>query len=191
MSQFSNRYHGVLCFSAVLVWICGLLFCLVPCYGQIVTASLGGMVTDPAGSVVPRGRRYRNQYTNGIVTKATSDSAGFYLFSSLSPANYTITWKSRDFSATVISGITLEVNQQARVDAKLKVGAVTTTVQVSGAAPMVQRIPPASAQSLPAERWLIFPSTFVGFQPWRFWLRVLFLTMVDFLPGISGRRSVR
>jgi hypothetical protein len=138
MSQVSHRHRFTSWPSVLLVWTWAFLFCLVPCYGQIVTASLGGIVTDPAGSVVPGAAVTATNTQTGIVTKATSDSAGFYLFPSLSPANYTITVEKPGFSATVISGITLQVNQQARVDAKLKVGAVTTTVQVSGAAPMVQ-----------------------------------------------------
>ena len=38
----------------------------------------------------------------------------------------------------MISGITLLVDQKARVDAQLQVGGVTTTVEVSGAAPLVE-----------------------------------------------------
>ena len=53
------------------------------------------------------------------------------------PGAYTLTVEKTGFKSTVISGITLLVNQQAQVDAQLQVGQVTTSVEVNGAAPLV------------------------------------------------------
>jgi hypothetical protein len=51
---------------------------------------------------------------------------------------YSLVVEMKGFKRTLISGIVLTVTQQARVDAQLQVGSVTTQVQVSGAAPLVE-----------------------------------------------------
>src|SRR5204862_397279 len=109
-----------------------------PSYGQIVTASLSGSVTDPAGAVIPETRVTVTNTHTGISARTVSDSSGNYIFPALSPGDYTISVEKSGFKSTVISGITLLVNQQVRVDARLQVGALATTVEVSGAAPLVQ-----------------------------------------------------
>ncbi|MGA3167180.1 MAG: carboxypeptidase-like regulatory domain-containing protein [Terriglobia bacterium] len=110
---------------------------LAPCYGQIVNASLNGTVTDISGAIVPEAIVTAMEVNTGVGTQATTDSNGAYLFPSLKPASYSLRVEKTGFKATVISGITLQVAQTANVDAVLQVGAVATTVQVKGAAPMV------------------------------------------------------
>jgi hypothetical protein len=108
------------------------------CYGQLVNASLYGSVTDPTGLAVPNASVTAVETSTGIATKTTSDTAGNYVLPSLAPGNYTITVELSHFKSTVISGITLLVDQKARVDARLEVGAVNTLVEVKGAAPLVE-----------------------------------------------------
>jgi hypothetical protein len=74
----------------------------------------------------------------GFETTTKSDASGGYLISSLSPGTYDITTKKEGFRASVISGLTLEVNQQVRLDVKLEVGSLSTAVQVTGSTPLVQ-----------------------------------------------------
>ncbi len=108
------------------------------CYGQLVNASLYGTISDPTGLGVPdAGVTVKNAGT-GISGKAVTDAAGDYSFPSLAPGTYTLTVEKSGFKSTVLSGITLLVNQQARVDAKLEVGDLTTEVRVTGEAPMVE-----------------------------------------------------
>jgi hypothetical protein len=67
-----------------------------------------------------------------------SDPAGNYEFPDLPPATYNLTVEKNGFETLQISSITLLVQQTARVDAQLRVGQVTTSVQVTGAAPIVE-----------------------------------------------------
>jgi hypothetical protein len=108
-----------------------------PGYTQIVNASLYGNVIDPTGAAIPGATITARNIATGIETKTASDAAGNYILPSLPPATYSITLEQKGFKATVISGVTLLVDQKARLDAQLQVGGVTTSVQVSGAAPLV------------------------------------------------------
>jgi len=117
----------------------GLSFLLVlpACYGQTVSATLRGTVTDSTGAVVPEAVITATNVATGLGTKSTSDASGDYIFPSLVPSTYNLNVEKTGFKSTVISGITLQVDQKARVDIMLQVGQVSTMVQVRGAAPLV------------------------------------------------------
>lgn len=105
---------------------------------QIVNASLYGSITDPSGAAVPGATITAANVATGVAIKTEADAAGNYGLQSLPPATYTITVEKAGFKTTVISAVTLLVDQKARVDAQLQVGRVNATVEVSGAAPLVE-----------------------------------------------------
>src|SRR2546427_324474 len=115
-----------------------LVFSLPPSYGQIVNATLSGTITDPTGAAIPEASVTATKVATGAATKATTDGAGNYSLPSLPPGTYKLTVEKTGFKATVLSGIQLLVNQQAVVNAQLQVGQVTTAIEVSSAAPLVE-----------------------------------------------------
>ena len=108
-------------------------------WGQLITASVEGIVLDPAGAAVPNAKiRAVNTSTNLEVRTATAGD-GRYSLPSLPPGGpYTLRVEATGFSTEERTGITLEVNQAVRFDFKLIVGAVTETVQVTGGAPLIE-----------------------------------------------------
>ena len=138
MIRFNARNRITLWALTFVLFASAGILRLRPGYGQIVTASLSGSVTDPAGAAVPEASIAVTNTRTGISARILSDSSGNYIFPALNPGDYSIAAEKAGFKSTVVSGITLLVNQQARVDVQLQVGAVTTTVEVSGAAPLVQ-----------------------------------------------------
>ena len=64
-----------------------------------------------------------------------TDHGGYYHFADLAPGEYIVTAEKAGFRITTVKGISLEVNQRARIDLKLEVGAehdsVTVTANVS------------------------------------------------------------
>jgi hypothetical protein len=105
---------------------------------QIVNASLYESVTDPSGAAVPGATIIATNVATGVGIKTEADAAGNYTLPSLPPATYTITVEKAGFKTTVISAVTVLVDQKARVDAQLQVGRLNATVEVSGAAPLVE-----------------------------------------------------
>ncbi len=110
---------------------------LTPAYGQIVKAKLSGAVTDPTGAAVPDASVTATNVATGIPTKTEADAAGNYIVY-VAPGTYTLTVEKTGFKASVLSGIKLEVDQEAVVNAQLQVGQVSTEVEVRGAAPLVE-----------------------------------------------------
>ncbi len=112
-------------------------FWTVPAASQEVTARLQGTVTDPSGAVVPEVRLTAANVSTGVLTRVTSDASGHYIFPSLVAGTYQLTVEKTSFMTKVISGITLNVAQQATMDVVLQIGQLTQEVKVEGAAPLV------------------------------------------------------
>ncbi|MBV9081123.1 MAG: carboxypeptidase regulatory-like domain-containing protein, partial [Acidobacteriaceae bacterium] len=106
---------------------------------QVITASLGGTVEDPSGAVITGANvRIVNTSTN-LEVRVTTDSDGRYLAPSLPPGGpYSVTVEAPGFATQERSGITLEVNQAARVDFSMKLGSASEVVKVTGEAPLVE-----------------------------------------------------
>jgi hypothetical protein len=138
MKGYSRQgFMHVLLVQALLL-VLGSLGLAQLCHAQVINASLYGTVSDPSGAAIPGASITATNVATGVESKTVTDAAGNYTFPSLPPATYNITVEKDGFKTTVISGITLQVDQKARVDAPLQVGGVTTKVEVTGAAPLVE-----------------------------------------------------
>jgi hypothetical protein len=105
---------------------------------QQVQASLYGAVTDPAGAMIPDASITVTNPATGQSVLARTGNDGNYIVTSLRPSTYDISVEHPGFQISVRKGIKLDVNQQARIDIQLNVGALTTTVEVAGIAPQVE-----------------------------------------------------
>ncbi len=106
-------------------------------HAQVVTARLDGTVRDTAGAVVPEAALSARNVSTGVITTATSDQSGNYVFPSLAPGTYELSVEKQGFATRVMTGIVLNVAQKATVDSTLNVGQVNQTVTVEGSAPLV------------------------------------------------------
>src|SRR5579871_6073790 len=98
---------------------------------QLNTGTITGTVTDPSGALVPDVKvTARNTATN-LARETTTSGAGVYRVSDLIVGPYEVTFEAPAFKKLVRTGITLDVTQVVRVDAKMEVGSVTESVQVT------------------------------------------------------------
>jgi hypothetical protein len=105
---------------------------------QSVTATLVGTVFDASNAAVPQPKiSLTNKGTNEIRTVVGSER-GDYTIPNLLPGFYQLAAEHEGFRRTVVGEFELLVNQTARVDVVLQVGAVADTVEVTGAAPLVE-----------------------------------------------------
>jgi len=107
-------------------------------WGQEVTATLVGTITDQGGATVPGATVKAISVDRGTSYSAVSDDAGLYRISQLPAGSYTLKVGKTGFATVSREAFVLTVNQIARVDLALKVGQVSETVEVTGAAPVLQ-----------------------------------------------------
>src|SRR2546425_10309541 len=97
------------------------------------TASLSGTVADDSGAVVPLVRVTVTNIDTGVTRSAESSEGGLYQFPLLQPGTYNLAAQKEGFKQVTREGIRLEVNQAARIDFTMPVGAVSETVEVKAA----------------------------------------------------------
>jgi hypothetical protein len=135
---------------------------VVAAFAQLNTGTITGVVSDPSGAVVPDAKvTIRNTGTNDVRQTAAS-SAGIYTVPNLVVGTYEVTFESPSFKKLVRTGITLDVTQVVRVDAKMEVGAVTESVEVTGQLPYVNTDNPEVGTNLNRSDLLDVPLSISG-----------------------------
>ena len=121
-----------------LLLVFGLVFPPLTATAQTYTATLTGTVADPQGSAIRDAKvAVTNVGTKLEYTAKTSDS-GVYTIPFLPIGSYVITVEASGFKKLTSNEVKLEVNQTARVNLELQVGAVSEVVNVQDVAPILQ-----------------------------------------------------
>jgi len=103
-------------------------------FAQSTTASLLGVVRDPGGSVLPGAEVTAMNTQTSFTRTMQTDGEGNYLFTNLPIGPYQLKVTMPGFETFSQTGITLVVNQNARVDVGLVLGSTSQTVQVDAQA---------------------------------------------------------
>jgi hypothetical protein len=101
------------------------------------TATLQGTVTDPTGASVPNAKIVAINEATGVRTETVSDSAGAYLFPSLSIGNYKVEITASGFQKTVFTALKLDVATTVTKNVALTLGQSSQTVEVVAVDPLV------------------------------------------------------
>jgi hypothetical protein len=109
-------------------------------WAQVTTATFYGVLTDPSGASVPGATVALTHQGTGATTTKTSDSVGEFQFDFLRVGVYTLRIEARGFKRFESSGIELAAAQNVRRSFVLELGALTETVNVEGAAPLVNAV---------------------------------------------------
>jgi hypothetical protein len=100
-------------------------------FAQTTTASLVGIVRDNSGAVIPDTQVTAENVLTSFSRSTSSDASGAYLITNLPVGEYKVVALKTGFTRFVQQGITLEVDQNARVDVVLAVGDVNQSVTVN------------------------------------------------------------
>lgn len=105
---------------------------------QTTNAALVGDITDSAAASVPEALISVRNMGTGLVREVTSDVNGSYRVTPLNPGLYEVTVSKAGFQTQVVKDVRLEVAQTVKLDFRLGVSAVSETVTVNAAAPILQ-----------------------------------------------------
>jgi hypothetical protein len=106
-------------------------------YGQNILSSIVGEITDASGAGVPAAQVTVTNEGTGVSVQVTADRTGTYMVPDLFAGVYTIQVNKEGFEVMRITGIRVLSAETVRQGVVLKVGSVTQSVTVSGAAPVV------------------------------------------------------
>jgi len=102
------------------------------------TGSILGTVSDPGGGVVAGATVTATQRDTGFSRAGKTDAAGAYSFANMPLGRYDVKIEREGFKTKVVGPVTLIVDQKRRTDVVLELGRVEETVEVSGAATLLQ-----------------------------------------------------
>lgn len=122
----------------VLFALVALLFGAHSARAQDVTATITGTVTDPAGAPIVGAKATAHDTDRGTNWSSVTNEAGVYNIIRIPVGTYDLKVENPGFQTTAIPAFTLVLNQTARIDVQLKMGAVTETVEVTGETPLLQ-----------------------------------------------------
>src|ERR1044071_9926971 len=107
-------------------------------YGQAVTGSMLGTVTDASGASVPSAKVTITEVNTGISRSMDTNASGYFSFPTLEPGVYRVTIEKSGFRKEVKERAELLVNTTVRADTVLQPGAITEPVTVTSEAAVLQ-----------------------------------------------------
>ena len=102
------------------------------------SGEITGLVTDSSGAAVSGATATVTNKATGAARKVVTNSEGLYSFPSLMPGVYELKVERAGFKTAALDNITLEVQQTARRDLTMEVGAVGETVTITSAGALIK-----------------------------------------------------
>ncbi len=124
--------------SALLLSVCGVLFCSASASGQVDQGSITGTVQDASGAVVPNAAVTLLNTDQGLTLETHTTQSGIYTFSPVRIGHYKVTVAAPGFSTTTQENVTVAVGQDEKVNVQLRAGGTNESVTVSTAPPQLQ-----------------------------------------------------
>ena len=151
--QMTRQFEGTALLRALAV---AALFC-VPLAAQIETARITGTISDSTGAVIPGAEVKFIHVATAQELVVQSSAEGLYRSQPLRIGEYRMEVEADGFKRAVRSGIVLTLQQTARIDIMLELGAVTEVVDVTAAAPLLETTEATQGQVITNERIVDMP----------------------------------
>ena len=139
--MMSAKRHKQRCFQRLLSFAGTLFLAAVTCvcgFGQTLTGSVTGIISDPSGARVAGARVSIRDLSTNEIRATTADSSGSYGITSLTPGIYEVTAEVTGFQRATETNVQVTQGATARVDIQLSVGSATENVSVSADTMTVQ-----------------------------------------------------
>ena len=148
---------------AVLAVAAGIALCSQsPLRGQAISGDLVGTVQDASGAGIPDAAVDALNPSTNLKITTRSDGHGEYRFTNLPAGEYTLTAAKTGFSPTSLQGALVDVNKIATLNLTLQVGQITTAVDVTDAAAIIDTTTSTIGSTFDARESRDFPVTSIG-----------------------------
>jgi hypothetical protein len=150
--MYSKLTHGKLAASPLIsslriLFKAAAVLCITLCVAllggraaraQFDSASVLGTISDPSGASVGAASVVLLNVAKGVTITRKTDANGNYEFPNVQPGDYSITVTAAGFEQAATGTFTVTVGARQRVALALKIGEATQTVNVSGAASLLE-----------------------------------------------------
>src|SRR5256884_7526412 len=140
-----------------------------------INGTIRGRVSDPSDQPVAGSHVTAVNNATGYPRSIASAEDGYYVIASLPIGTYTVTITKNGFETLKFTEIVLQAGREAVVDGALRLGSVSTSIEVSGGAPVVDPARTNISRTISEAEVETLPLTSRNPPYW-----------VLFLPGVSG-----
>ena len=130
---FPSSFPRLLALAAAVALCSGSLF------SQQTLGGITGEVTDPSGNVIPNATVMVTGEQTALTRDTKTNGTGAYTIVNLPIGTYTLTYTATGFNAQKTQHIAVQADRTATVNASLKIGEATTTVEVE-ATPLMNAV---------------------------------------------------
>ncbi len=125
--------------ATALLTLIALILLAAPCaQAQFDTASVLGTIKDPSGAGIASASVTLLSPAKGVSVTRQTDANGNYEFTNVQPGEYSISVTAANFEKEDTGQFTVTVGARQRVELTLRIGTDAQTVQVSGAASLLE-----------------------------------------------------
>jgi outer membrane receptor protein involved in Fe transport len=154
------------------------LFASSSAFGQAITGSLVGNITDAGGASVAGAKITITETSTGIARTAATAADGAYVMPYLPPGTYRVEIEKSGFRKFAAIDVRLATGQTVRVDAALEVGQITETTEVTTTSSLLQTESADVSQSFEQKRIAELPINGRNFQ-----------SLITLIPGAAPPTS--
>jgi outer membrane receptor protein involved in Fe transport len=153
MTKKKSRKNGGRVRYFLLMFMCtlGMMVTNQAAIAQVDQGAITGTVQDSTGAIVPAAKVTVKNIDTGLILEHTSNGSGVYVFSPLKIGNYTVSATAPGFQTTKQENIHLDAQQRLNVVLSLRTGAVSETVTVTDAPPLLETQTSNVAQVISSE----------------------------------------
>lgn len=128
-----QKFRGVvLSFVWLLAMVTALALCCPALFAQQTLGGITGVVTDASGGVIPNAKVTATDEQTALIRTARTSSSGEYTFVNLPIGNYTLIYAADGYATQKNPHIPVQADRTATVNAALKVGQASQTIEVMG-----------------------------------------------------------
>ncbi|HLJ48240.1 MAG TPA: TonB-dependent receptor [Bryobacteraceae bacterium] len=120
----------------LLACFVGLVLATAVVWAQAETGQISGTVLDQSGAAIPNATVTAVNTATGATRTTVTGAGGAYTITNLNPATYEVTFTAASFTSAR-QRVEVTVGAKATLDAQLKVGGTTTTIEVAESAVQV------------------------------------------------------
>ncbi len=142
---------------------------------EAINGSIRGRTSDASGMGVPAATVTVNNIATGYTREVQTNDQGYFVIPNLPIGTYTVTIRKEGFDTERHTDVVLDAGTEGVIDTQMKVGAVSTTVEVTGGAPVIDPSRVSTGRTISETEVDNLPLT--SRNPYNF---------VLFQPGVSG-----
>lgn len=121
------------------------------------TAQVTGIITDANSAVIAEAQVTLTNLDTRVERKGMTNADGYYSIPFVPPGNYQLKVLASGFKPVTHGNLSINVDQAARIDFTLDIGAIKESVNISGNGPPMERETPAIGQVIENKTIVMLP----------------------------------